>query len=132
MPLSEHEQKMLEQMEQALAAEDPRFASSMKGARSRSALRRRYIIGGLGVVIGLGVVLIGVNTAVWVGVIGFAMMVVGAAYALTPPRRRVDLGAVAADGSVRRHTGGRKGGSTRRQGLMERLDERWERRQNDL
>ncbi|MEO5610105.1 MAG: DUF3040 domain-containing protein, partial [Ornithinibacter sp.] len=27
MPLSDHEQKMLQQMEQALAAEDPKFAS---------------------------------------------------------------------------------------------------------
>ncbi len=131
MPLSEHEQKMLEQMEQALAAEDPRFASSMKGARSRSALRRRYLFGALGVLVGLAVVLVGVNTAVWVGVIGFVVMVVGAAYAITPPRRRADLGTVAADGTVRRHAG-RKGGASRRQGLMERLDERWERRQNDL
>ena len=37
MPLSEHEQKMLEQMEQALYAEDPKFASQMQGAGARAA-----------------------------------------------------------------------------------------------
>ena len=32
MPLSEHEQQLLEQMEQALYAEDPKFASQMQGS----------------------------------------------------------------------------------------------------
>jgi len=133
VPLSEHEQKMLEQMEHALAAEDPRFASQMNGARSQAALRRRYILGAVGVLVGLALVLVGVNTVIWVGVVGFAVMVAGAAYALTPPRRRVNLGTVAADGSIKGRGPGRsKGGSSRKQGLMERLDERWERRQNDL
>ena len=75
MPLSEHEQKMLEQMEHALAAEDPRFASQMNGARSQAALRRRYILGAVGVLVGLALVLVGVNTVIWVGVVGFAVMV---------------------------------------------------------
>ncbi len=126
MPLSEHEQKMLEQMEHALAAEDPRFASQMQGAQSRAAARRRYIVGAVGVVLGLSLVLVGVNTTIWVGVLGFATMVVAAVYALTPPRRGVDVAASAEEPGKRR-----KGGTSRRQGLMERLDERWERRQND-
>ncbi|EBF6878346.1 DUF3040 domain-containing protein, partial [Salmonella enterica subsp. enterica serovar Saintpaul] len=37
MPLSEHEQQLLEQMEQALYAEDPKFASQMQGAGARAA-----------------------------------------------------------------------------------------------
>jgi len=32
MPLSEHEQRLLEQMEKALYAEDPKFATSLRGA----------------------------------------------------------------------------------------------------
>lgn len=110
MPLSDHEQKMLEQMEQALAAEDPRFASQMQGAALRSAVRRHYIVGAVGVLLGIGLVLVGVNTTIWVGVSGFVVMVLAAVYALTPPRR---------------------GGAARRQGLMDRFDQRWERRQND-
>ena len=46
MPLSDHEQKMLEQMEQALAAEDPKFASQMQGSSSASLQRRRWLVGG--------------------------------------------------------------------------------------
>jgi len=123
VPLSEHEQKMLAQMEQALAAEDPGFASQMKGSHSRAVARRRYIIGAVGVLLGLGLVLVGVNTTLWVGVLGFVVMVAGAAYGLTPPRKPIDLGAVGAGGPRKR--------PSRRQGLMDRLDERWERRQND-
>ena len=31
MPLSDHEQRMLDQIESALYAEDPKFASSVRG-----------------------------------------------------------------------------------------------------
>ena len=53
MALSEREQQMLEEMEQALYAEDPRFATSMKGGPLGGDLRRRRIIGAVGVIAGL-------------------------------------------------------------------------------
>src|ERR687898_2326503 len=87
VPLSDHEQKMLEQMEQALAAEDPKFASQMQGSSLASLQRRRWVIGAVGVVAGLGLVLVGVNTTMWVGAIGFAVMVASAVFAATPPRK---------------------------------------------
>lgn len=87
MPLSEHEQRMLEQLEQALAAEDPKFASSMEGSRRGGPTRLRWIIGVVGVLVGLGLVLVGINTTMWVGAGGFAVMVASVAFALTPPRR---------------------------------------------
>ncbi|WP_458691101.1 DUF3040 domain-containing protein [Nocardia tengchongensis] len=43
MPLSEHEQRMLEQIESALYAEDPKFASTVRGGRLRSATGRRRL-----------------------------------------------------------------------------------------
>ncbi|WP_336086007.1 DUF3040 domain-containing protein [Nocardia sp. SSK8] len=43
MPLSEHEQRMLEQIESALYAEDPKFASSVRGGRLRSTSSRRRL-----------------------------------------------------------------------------------------
>ena len=67
MPLSEHEQKMLEQMEQALAAEDPKFASQMQGRSLATLQRRRWVIGAVGVIAGLALVLVGVATTIWVG-----------------------------------------------------------------
>ena len=133
MPLSEHEQQLLEQMEQALYAEDPKFASQMQGAGARAAARRRMVIGGVGVVLGLALVLIGVNTTMWVGAGGFAVMVASVLYALTPPRRgRAALGAVQPDGSVRA-AGGRPAGpkppkSRGHASFMQRLEHRWDRR----
>ena len=99
MPLSDHEQKMLEQMEQALAAEDPKFASQMQGAGLASLQRRRWLVGAVGVLVGLGLVIVGVNTSMWVGALGFAVMVASAVYAVTPPRK-AKLGVVRDSGEV--------------------------------
>ena len=130
MPLSEHEQQLLEQMEQALYAEDPKFASQMQGAGARAAARRRMVIGAVGVVAGLALVLVGVSTTMWLGALGFAVMVAAVAFALTPPRRKGRLGTVQPDGSVRRAAPQPKpktsGGS-----FMHRLEERWDRRRDD-
>lgn len=130
MPLSDHEQRMLEQMEHALAAEDPKFASQMQGSTLASVQRRRWALGGIGVVAGLGLVLVGVNTTMWVGAVGFAVMVASAVFAATPPRRAA-LGVVKADGT----RGPAPKGAARRRGgqksFMDKLDERWERRQNN-
>lgn len=130
MPLSDHEQKMLEQMEHALAAEDPKFASQMQGSTLASVQRRRWVLGGIGVVAGLGLVFVGINTTMWVGAVGFAVMVAAAVFAVTPPRR-ANLGVVRADGT----RGPAPKGSAKRKGgqksFMDKLDERWERRQNN-
>ncbi len=136
MPLSEHEQQLLEQMEQALYAEDPKFASHMKGDRSAAAARRRYIIGGIGTLAGLALVLVGVTISnLWVGAVGFALMVASVVFAVTPPRRRAALAAVRADGSAKRAPKGkpgRRGARAPRSGtFMQRMEERWERRRND-
>ena len=40
MPLSDHEQRLLDEIEQALYAEDPKFAASVRSARTRSRTRR--------------------------------------------------------------------------------------------
>ncbi len=140
MPLSDREQHLLEQMEQALYAEDPKFASHMRGVGARAA-RRRYLVGIVGFLVGLAVVLLGVNlTRVWVGAIGFVVMVAAVWQAVAPPRQaKAALGAVQADGTVkpapptkRRLGHGRKspGASPGSGTFMERMEHRWERRRN--
>ena len=62
MPLSEHEQRLLEQIEQALYAEDPKFASIYQRNDLRSHQRRRIIRAAVVLVIGLGLLLAGVIT----------------------------------------------------------------------
>ncbi len=128
VPLSDHEQKMLEQMEQALAAEDPKFASQMQSRGLAALQRRRWVVGVIGVLAGLGLVLVGVNTTMWVGAAGFAVMVAAAVYAATPPRK-AKLGVVGDGGDVHQRSG--KGGGRRKgTSIIDRLDERWERREN--
>lgn len=53
MPLSEHEQRLLEQLERALQDEDPKFASALQGSRLRGRLRLRLLLACAGVLIGL-------------------------------------------------------------------------------
>jgi hypothetical protein len=149
VPLSEHEQHLLEQMEQALYAEDPKFASQMQGSTVRDRLRRHITLGILAVLAGLVLVVLGVvNEAVWLGAIGFALMVGGAAYAVTPPRTpRPTLGAVGHDGTVRAHAPTKSAGtrSSRKSksksakprqsggsaGFMQRMEQRWDKRRGD-
>ena len=59
MPLSEHEQRLLDEIEQALYAEDPKFASSVRSARARRRVRSSMLLCVLGVLAGLGLVLVG-------------------------------------------------------------------------
>jgi hypothetical protein len=135
VPLSEHEQHLLQQMEQALYAEDPKFASQMQGSIARARMRRRILVGVVAVLAGLALVVLGVvNAAVWLGAIGFALMIGGAVYAITPPKTRAPLGAVAADGTVRPSSAsGKKRGRPAKSGqtFMQRLEDRWDRRRND-
>ena len=78
MPLSEHEQRLLEQMERALYAEDPKFATSMRSSRGGAGDRRRIVIGVVGLLVGLGLLLAGVAAKlVIVGVLGFLAMLGG-------------------------------------------------------
>lgn len=124
MPLSEHEQRLLEQMERALYAEDPKFATSLRSASGTRASRGRAALGVLGVLIGLTLVISGVATAIIaLGIVGFVLMLVGAtiAYsAFTAPAAVVDENAPAAGAKPARE---QKSG-----GFMHRMEDRWRRR----
>mgnify|MGYP002650165832 CR=1 FL=1 len=65
MALSERERQMLEEMEEAIRAEDPRFASQMNGVRAPGGDRRRMALGIVGALAGLGLVLLGINTIIY-------------------------------------------------------------------
>lgn len=91
MPLSEHEQRLLEQIERALYAEDPKFASSVRGGRLRRPTRRRRAQGIALFVVGLVLLVTGiVLTSLFVGAMmyllisagGFLLMLGGAVLAV--------------------------------------------------
>ena len=79
MPLSEHEQRMLDQMERALYEEDPRFAASIRNTPAPASHARRGA--GLGVLIAaVGVITIAfglVQALPIVGVVGFVVVLGG-------------------------------------------------------
>jgi hypothetical protein len=88
VPLSEHEQRQLEQIEQALRAGDPRFAGAVRGAGPRVHYRRRVIAAALGFLLGVGLLLAGVVVnVVPVAVAGFAAMAACSLWAVTSYRR---------------------------------------------
>jgi hypothetical protein len=88
VPLSEHEQRLLNEIEQALYAEDPKFVSSVRSARPRNRTRLLLLLSVVGVVAGLAVVVIALATWTLLGVVGFVLIVasiVCAASALRGP-----------------------------------------------
>ncbi|AHC26307.1 MULTISPECIES: DUF3040 domain-containing protein [Mycobacteriaceae] len=93
MPLSDHEQRMLDQIESALYAEDPKFASSVRGGNLRAPSARRRLQGIALFVAGLAMLVCGVAIkATMIGsfpilsVIGFIVMFGGVVFAITGPR----------------------------------------------
>jgi len=125
VPLSENEQRLLAQMERALYAEDPKFASAMRGSAQRPGAIRTLVVGGLGIVVGLSVLVFGVaQKQVWLGVIGFVIMLAGVVFAVSS-QRKGPLGVVGPNGTV--HPAGRR----RRASLIQRMEERWDRRQDE-
>jgi xanthine/uracil permease len=91
MPLSEHEQRLLDQIERALYAEDPKFVSTVRGGRLRKPTRRRRLQGVAVFALGLVLLVVGVAVrALWIAdnfpalsVIGFLVMLTGAVMTVT-------------------------------------------------
>lgn len=76
VPLSEEELRLLEQMEQALAQEDPKFASTLRGSAMERTAKVRTM-GAIAVfVLGIAMLMGGAMTQqIWLAVLGFVVMV---------------------------------------------------------
>ena len=131
MPLSDHEQRMLDQIESALYAEDPKFASSVRGGSLRAPSTRRRLQGAGLFVVGLAMLVAGVAfKATMIGsfpilsVVGFLVMFGGGVCASTGPR-------VA---GARERSGGTPGGTRQRRAkggggsFTSRMEDRFRRR----
>ena len=156
LPLSEEELRLLDQMERALAAEDPKFVSTIRGTSVQRAARRRAYASLAVLVVGMGILLVGaasgtglVNIAI--GIAGFVIML-GAAYVgLTSWRSQYDTpqapqagGSPGADEAFGLNLiqGGKaeRGRSSRRArspkpssggSFMQRMEQRWQRRRDN-
>jgi hypothetical protein len=123
MPLSEQEQRLLEEMERSLYQNDADFVAAVNPRRGKP----NYTI----LVLGILLAVLGVATLVagviirqpLVGVLGFAVMFVGVLLAVAPPRKAAPL-----DPPIRESkAGARKAGTGR---FMDNLNDRWDRRQD--
>jgi hypothetical protein len=88
VPLSEHEQRLLDQIERALYQEDPKFASTVRATDLRTHMRRRLRRAALVLVLGFALLLTGVVTQQYfVGIAGFVVMVGALLLAMTSWKR---------------------------------------------
>ncbi|MGC0414836.1 DUF3040 domain-containing protein [Embleya sp. AB8] len=129
MPLSEHEQRMLEQMERALYAEDPKFATALEAAGMRRHTRRRTVQAILGFLLGVVLLMTGMMVQqIWVSVIGFLAMLGGALLAVSGWRR----GSATANAGEGGGAPGRTRTPRRRKAkVMNRIEDRWRRRREE-
>mgnify|MGYP000682717503 CR=1 FL=1 len=130
MPLSDHEQRMLDQIESALYAEDPKFASSVRGGHLRTASTRRRLQGVGLFVLGLALLVGGVAIkATWIGgfpplsVLGFVVMFAGVVFAVSGPPAPGEREGKDTPSRSRARRGGSAGGS-----FSTRMEDRFRRR----
>ncbi|SDX95247.1 Protein of unknown function [Modestobacter sp. DSM 44400] len=135
MPLSEHEQRLLEQIERALVDDDPKFASTVRTGDRRQKARRKLQMGIALVVVGLAGLIGGVAVpSVPLGVVGFLLMFGGVGLGVLNYKAATGaIEAVPASGTGPRPAGrgstkAGKAGKARKQPLKDRLEERFRRR----
>ena len=130
MPLSEHEQRLLEQIERDLYADDPKLVSTVRSINPRTyALRRLWrstalFIIGLAVLVAAVVINSGA-TSIVLGLVGFVVMLFAALRGSGDLRRlggRPDPDA--------RHNRPRSSSKSKRS-ISDRAQERWQRRWED-
>ncbi|WP_026117580.1 DUF3040 domain-containing protein [Nocardiopsis alkaliphila] len=134
MPLSEHEQRMLDQIERALYAEDPKFANTVRQTNPSVHYKRWIIRAGVGFVAGIVLLLMGLLLSdpdasmvlpVTISVLGFVLMLSSFLMGANAWRKSTGGGAEMA---VEEPTPKRRKGD-RKPGMMNRFEERWRRRQ---
>ncbi len=117
MPLSDHERKLLAQMEEALSADDPHLVSTMTGTRLYPG-RNRILAGASLALIGLATIFAGlISKTTPIGILGFLISLGGVTLAISALSGVKTLWAPSK--------------RLRKGKLNSRLEDRWERRNFD-
>ncbi len=117
MALSEHERKLLAQMEEALSADDPHLVSTLTGTRLYPG-RNRILIGVALTLVGIATIFAGlISKMTPVGILGFLISLAGVTLAIS-----------ALSGVSALHAPSKR---MRKGKLNSRLEDRWERRNFD-
>ncbi|RFU83555.1 DUF3040 domain-containing protein [Streptomyces triticagri] len=132
MPLSEQEQRMLEQMERALYAEDPKFATALEGSKLRTYTRKRVYQAIAGFLVGIALLMAGmVAQQIWISVVGFLVMLGCAVLAVTGWRKAPKPGEQPAAGAAPGDAQGGRRQAKQRRSVMNRIEQRWQRRRDE-
>lgn len=133
MPLSDHEQQLLDQLEKQLRSEDPRFARNISETQAAATgpgfSAKRFVLGILVTLAGLAATILAIslvsNSAWWIalGVVGFGLMVTGMYFAFSRP------GQAGGRTGVAQSAKSAKSDSKGNAGFMSRIEDRWEKRQ---
>jgi hypothetical protein len=117
MPLSEQEQRLLEEMERSLYHNDADFVATVGSHHGRPSYRM-IVVGILIGLLGIGVIVTGVAVRQpIIGVAGFIVMFVGVLLSLSSPK---GMTMPQAPSPAR----------PRKVGFMDRMNDRWEKRQD--
>lgn len=136
MPLSEHEQRLLDDIEKALYAEDPKFAATVRTVKRRRPGRRWIPVSIVGVLAGLGLVLLGLLIKNPIpAVVGFVLIVASVTYAAvalrggpTSPTDASSLTGSSGGGNGPAGAGKRGAGKAPATGIRARMEDRMRRR----
>jgi hypothetical protein len=128
MPLSEHEQRLLEEMERNLYQNDADFVAKVGGTGSKPGYRA-VVLGILLAVVGVAILITGVFIQVAiVGILGFVAMLGGVLLAIAPPRRFRNAPPDIADSQQAKPGPGQA--RPGQAGFMDKLNDRWDKRQD--
>ena len=129
--LPEDERRQLQEIEQALYRDDPKFGRLMRASDPRVRYQRKLIRALLGVVIGVGLLSAGAVTyRVYLEAAGVVIVLLSLVWAVVSWRRYVARvrSARSRAGTKTAKGAKRQPGQTRRARMMERMEERWRRR----
>ena len=129
MALSHEEQRLLDQMEAALAAEDPKLENALRGTGVRRIHRRRAAIAGVGFFAGLALLITGISTSPLISVLGFVVMVAAAVTAIYSWQHVGTSADTNRSGDRATAPPGTRGPEG--QGFMDKMEERWRRRRDE-
>ena len=102
MPLSDHEQRILADIEARLRADDPGFADAVETPRAAIASRARtkWVVAAF--VVGFALLFVGLEAGLLWGVLGFGLMLGAAYYGLTLAKHAAAAQVAAARGTEHR------------------------------
>ena len=130
MPLPEHEQRQLQEIEQALYRDDPKFGRRMRANDLRAQYSRKLTQALPGIVIGAGLLAAGAVThRVYLQVAGVVIVLLSLAWALVSWRRYADgVRPARSRAETKTKVTKHRPGPNRRARMMGRMEERWRRR----